>query len=64
TLPLYQCLYSDINRILVRELTRKDPLASQVIRDNSGLIRGIPVNLKKHLYSRLENDNLALSVFK
>ncbi|CAJ0846420.1 10899_t:CDS:2, partial [Entrophospora sp. SA101] len=46
TLPLYQCLYSDINRILVRELTRKDPLASQVIRDNSGLIRGIPKTIR------------------
>ncbi|RHZ65764.1 hypothetical protein Glove_311g20 [Diversispora epigaea] len=26
--PFYQCLYSDINKIPVQELTRKDPLAS------------------------------------
>ncbi|RHZ52558.1 hypothetical protein Glove_460g19 [Diversispora epigaea] len=45
--PLYQCLYSDVNKIPVQELTWKDPLASQVIRNNSDLIQKLPGNFKK-----------------
>ena len=45
--PLYQHLYSGVNEILVQELTWKDPLANQIIRDNSNLVQGLPGNLKK-----------------
>jgi len=44
---LYQCLYSDVDKITAQELTWKDPLASQVIRDNSDLIQKLPGNLRK-----------------
>ncbi|RHZ81501.1 hypothetical protein Glove_120g7 [Diversispora epigaea] len=47
TSSLYQYLYSDVNKIPVQELTWKDPLASQVIRDNSDLVQKLPGNLKK-----------------
>ncbi|RHZ81110.1 hypothetical protein Glove_123g73 [Diversispora epigaea] len=45
--PLYQHLYSGVNEISVQELAWKDPLANQIIRDNSNLVQGLPGNLKK-----------------
>ncbi|RHZ81290.1 hypothetical protein Glove_122g147 [Diversispora epigaea] len=45
--PLYQHLYFGVNKISVQELTWKDPLANQIIRDNSNLVQGLPGNLKK-----------------
>ena len=47
TLPLYQHLYSGVNKISVQELTWKDSLANQIIRDSSDLIQELPGNLKK-----------------
>ncbi|CAG8488513.1 3466_t:CDS:2 [Paraglomus brasilianum] len=47
TSPLYQCLYSAINEALVRKLTWKNPLASQVISNRSELIQKLPVHLQK-----------------
>ncbi|RHZ50404.1 hypothetical protein Glove_499g37 [Diversispora epigaea] len=47
TLPLYQHLYSGVNKISVQELTWKDSLANQIIRDNSDLIQKLSGNLKK-----------------
>ncbi|RHZ84499.1 hypothetical protein Glove_80g10 [Diversispora epigaea] len=47
TSPLYHCLYSDVDKIPVQELTWKDPLASQVIRDNSDLVQKLPGNLRR-----------------
>ncbi|RHZ45682.1 hypothetical protein Glove_661g4 [Diversispora epigaea] len=46
-LPLYQHLYSGVEEISVQELTWKDPLANQIIRDDSDLIQELPGNLKK-----------------
>jgi len=46
-LPLYQHLYSGVEEISVQELTWKDPLANQIIRDDSDLVQELPGNLKK-----------------
>ena len=47
TISLYQHLYLGVNKISVSELTWKDPLASQIINDNSIIIQQLPGNLKK-----------------
>ena len=47
TTSLYQHLYLSVNKISVSELTWKDPLASQIINDNSIIIQQLPENLKK-----------------
>nr|CAG8644756.1 9564_t:CDS:2 [Entrophospora candida] len=47
TIALYQRLYSDINKIPIQELTWKDPLADQIIKDDSNIIQKLPGNLKK-----------------
>ena len=47
TTSLYQHLYLGVNKISVSELTWKDPLASQIINDNSIIIQQLPGNLKK-----------------
>jgi hypothetical protein len=47
TSPLYQHLYSGVNKIHIQELTWKDPLASQVISDKSELVNQLPGNFKK-----------------
>ena len=47
TISLYQHLYLGMNKISVSELTWKDPLASQIINDNSIIIQQLPGNLKK-----------------
>ncbi|CAG8624238.1 2439_t:CDS:2, partial [Paraglomus occultum] len=47
TSPLYQHLYSGVSEIRVEELSWEDPMASQVISDNSDLVKNLPGNLKK-----------------
>ncbi|CAG8468870.1 7449_t:CDS:2, partial [Dentiscutata heterogama] len=47
TSPLYQHLYSGVNKICVEELSWEDPMASQVISDNSDLVKNLFRNLKK-----------------
>ncbi|RHZ54743.1 hypothetical protein Glove_423g95 [Diversispora epigaea] len=46
TTSLYQHLYSDINNITISELSWKDPLASQVISDDSRLVQQLPGHLR------------------
>jgi len=36
-----------VNKIRVEELSWEDPMASQVISDNSDLVKNLPGNLKK-----------------
>ncbi|KAG9292748.1 hypothetical protein G9A89_002672 [Geosiphon pyriformis] len=45
--PLGQHLYSAVDTLSIRELTWKDPLASQIINDDSELVERLPKNLKK-----------------
>ncbi len=47
TSPLYQQLYSKVNAISIQSLTWKDPLASQVISDQSEVVKQLPSNLRK-----------------
>ncbi|CAJ0895070.1 7532_t:CDS:2, partial [Entrophospora sp. SA101] len=47
TTALYQRLYSDINKIPIQELTWKNPLANQIIKDDSNIIQKLRTNLKK-----------------
>jgi len=47
TMPLYQQLYSKVDAISIQSLTWKDPLASQVISDQSEVVKQLPSNLKK-----------------
>ncbi|CAG8708524.1 8238_t:CDS:2, partial [Ambispora leptoticha] len=47
TSSLYQHLYSDENKTRVEELFWEDPLACQVLSDDSDLVKNLPKNLKK-----------------
>ena len=43
---LYQYLFSSINNISISALSWKDPLASQVISDDSDLVQNLPTQLR------------------
>ncbi|CAG8787192.1 17802_t:CDS:2, partial [Cetraspora pellucida] len=44
---LYKRLYSDVVKKPVEELSWKDPLASQVISDESDIVKNLPMDIKK-----------------
>ena len=46
TSSLYQHLYSGVNNTFIEELNWKNPLASQVISDNSSLVQQLPNQLQ------------------
>ena len=48
TSPLYQHLFSAVNRISTDELTWKVPLGSQVIADESDIIKKLPKQLREN----------------
>ncbi|RHZ45686.1 hypothetical protein Glove_661g55 [Diversispora epigaea] len=43
---LHQYLFSSINKVSISELTWEDPLASQVISDDSDLVLNLPIQLR------------------
>ncbi|RHZ43982.1 hypothetical protein Glove_784g14 [Diversispora epigaea] len=43
---LHQYLFSSINKVSISELTWEDPLASQVISDDSNLVLNLPIQLR------------------
>ncbi|RHZ54562.1 hypothetical protein Glove_426g38 [Diversispora epigaea] len=43
---LHQYLFSSINKVSISELTWEDPLASQVISDDSNLVLSLPIQLR------------------
>ena len=47
TSQLYQHLFSGVNRVSISDLTWKDPLANQVISDDSDLVKKLPERLKE-----------------
>ena len=47
TTPLYQHLYSGVSVMSIEALSWKDPTASQVISDESKLVKELPGNLRK-----------------
>jgi hypothetical protein len=47
TSQLYHHLFSGVNKVSVSELTWKDPLANQVINDDSDLVEKLPERLKE-----------------
>jgi hypothetical protein len=63
TSQLYHHLFSGVNEVSVSELTWKDPLANQVISDDSDLVEKLPERLKESfmvnssflLYSYMRN---------
>jgi hypothetical protein len=48
TSALYQHLFSAINQVPTDELTWKDPLGSQVIADDSDIIKKLPKQLREN----------------
>ena len=44
---LYQHLFSGVNELYISELTWKDPLANQVISDDSDLVQKLPERLSE-----------------
>jgi len=52
TSPLYQHLHFAVNNIFIEELSWKNPLASQVISDNSSLVQQLP-NQLQHTFMKL-----------
>jgi hypothetical protein len=51
---LHQYLFSSINKVSISELTWEDPLASQVISDDSDLVLNLPIQLR---------DSFMVSIF-
>jgi hypothetical protein len=47
TSQLYQHLFSGVNAVSISELTWKDPLANQVISDDSDLVQTLPERLRE-----------------
>jgi hypothetical protein len=47
TSQLYQHLFSGVNAVSISELTWKDPLANQVISDDSDLVQTLPEWLRE-----------------
>ena len=47
TSQLYQHLFSDVNEVTISDLTWKDPLANQVISDDSDLVQKLPERLRE-----------------
>ena len=47
TSQLYQHLFSGVNEVSISNLTWKDPLANQVISDNSDLVQKLPEWLRE-----------------
>ena len=47
TSRLYQHLFSGVNEVSIFDLTWKDPLANQVISDDSDLIQKLPEQLRE-----------------
>jgi hypothetical protein len=47
TSQLYQHLFSGVNAVSISELTWKDPLANQVISDDSDLVQALPERLRE-----------------
>jgi hypothetical protein len=67
TSQLYQHLFSGVNAVPISELTWKDPLANQVISDDSDLVQTLPERLRESfmvkfffIYSHMFFFDLAL----
>jgi dynactin complex subunit len=72
TSQLYQHLFSGVNAVPISELTWKDPLANQVISDDSNLVQALPERLREsfmvkfffhiqsHVFFDLALDNILI----
>ncbi|CAG8572165.1 8004_t:CDS:2 [Acaulospora morrowiae] len=56
TTLLYQHLYSGVKAISIEALSWKDPMASQVISDESKLVKELPENFKKEFMKESKED--------